>query len=500
MTNKLEKENKLLSFNSIALTIYLVHILMNLLELPQIKYFYIFEILFFAFGAFTKKWRDLLIPTFIFFFIEGQGRVLSNYNPLIRNIFDIYLIIILVKSVISNKKLIDFKKTPLFVTVLILMHFSWYFIQLFNFQNVSFLAVLTGSKIYIFPILFFLMFIQEELDINKYDQKSLLRSFIFIILLQVFLVFFQMIYKEAHLLAISPNYNRIMRGIFIKDLFRPFGTSFISGGISVHLAYISAFLFILKSNNKLDVILKTITISTMILACFVMQVRTSLIQLILISISAGAIQLLASRFKLFLVPLLFGLIMLIPVAINNSHYLEEKFPDLNLGQSISRLQALSSLKDVKSNRASSSLFFETLESKLTKTPFGLGPGRTGAANSLFVKEIKADILFDMSYSWTLDNLFISLAIDFGWGMIFYSLLVISLPCFILAQSIVIFFKNKKIDLILTISSIVTCSILASNWGSIAIPYNPTSFFFWFFLSISITELNKRSKNHESRNI
>jgi hypothetical protein len=500
MTIELKKSSKLISFDSIALILYALHILFNFMELPQIKYFYLLEVAFFMYGAFTKRWNDLLIPTFVFFFIEGQGRILSNYNFIMRNIFDIYLLVILAKSTIIHKKLIDFNKTPKFFTILILLHFGWYFAQIFNYQNVSPIAVLAGAKIYILPILFFLMFLREGMDLKKYNQRYLLNSFLFIIISQAVLVIYQMQHSDPHLLAISPHYSRIMRDVFVKHLFRPFGTSFISGGISVHFAYITAILFLFRSKTKLQTFFKIIAIIAMIFACFIMQVRTALIQLILIAFCAGFIQVLISRFRLVLLPLFLSTLLLIPLAIDNSKELDILFPKLQLGQSIARLEVLSDIQSVKGNRASPELFYETLVDKLTKTPFGLGPGRTGAANAMFVDKINSDVIFDMQYSWTLDNLFISLAIDFGWGMIFYSLLIILLPLYLLWRSIMYVIKGDGIDVITTTCAIVTLSILASCWGAIAIPYNPSSFFFWFFLSIAINEILQKERKLEKANL
>ena len=161
-----------------------------------------------------------------------------------------------------------------------------------------------------------------------------------------------------------------------------------------------------------------------------------------------------------------------------------------------RIQALSDLDEVKSQRATPDKFYKTLVEKLSRTPFGLGPARTGAANSMFVDKIKKDLEYDMSYSWTLDNLFISLAIDFGWGMIFYSLLIIGLPLYLLWNCAYLYFKHGLSSSIAYSSSVTSFVILLSNWGAIAIPYNPVSFFFWFFSASALYEFNRmKDTNH-----
>ncbi len=487
---KFIKARDLLTSNFLSLAMYLIHILMNYFEIGFLQYWYYLEVAFFFFIALKKPWPDLLYPTLIFFFIEGQGRILSNYNPIFRNIFDIYLVIIFLKSVIRDKKIIDFKATPTFFIVLIALHFVWYFVQFFNYQSVGIIGVFFASKIYILPILLFLMFLRNKMDIKAYDQNKLLGAILIIIFAQVFLIFHQMSLQEGHLLNLSPYYKKVMGERFIGNLFRPFGTSFVPGGISVHFAYISALLIFTKSTIRLASILKILAILAMIFACFTMQVRTSLIQLLLIVFGSYFMIALTSKMKLVLVPLILSSLLIIPIAIESSEKLDEMFPKLNLGYSIRRLQVLQDLDKIKSQRADFKTFYRTLTTKLEKTPMGLGPGRTGAANGMFVNRINADLLFDMRYSWTLDNLFISLAIDLGFGMIFYSLLIILFPIYLFLKTITIAIRKKKLNQTAFTCSLTTLIILASNWGAIAIPYNPVSFFFWFYLSIIIIELEK----------
>ena len=155
---KFIKPGELLTNNSVCLLLYLTHLVFNLLESPLLVPFYYLEVVFFLYLGFKKNWRDLLYPTLVFFFIEGQGRVLTGYNPLMRNIFDVYLIVILIKSIISDRKIIDLKAVPISFNILIILHFVWYIVQIFNFQNLGSMAVIFAAKIYILPLLFFHLF------------------------------------------------------------------------------------------------------------------------------------------------------------------------------------------------------------------------------------------------------------------------------------------------------------------------------------------------------
>lgn len=486
----------ILKINSDRLTflLYLVHILLNFMETPLLKYFYFFEIAVFLYLAFTKKWSELLVPTFVFIMIEGQGRVLGNFNIFIKNIFDIYLIILFIRSYIVNSQYFNFRKIPTFFYLMMLCHFLWYVVQLFNFQNVGFMGVVLASKIYIFPFLFFFMFLNDKIDFNNFNNNRVSLIFIGVLVAQSFLIFHQKELGESHMLAVSASYARPMGDKFIGNLFRPFGTSHLPGGISVYVSYVVCMFFFFTTKNKLISFLKIGSVFLLIFACFTMQVRTAFIQMLLVIFLSAIYISLEGKKKYFFIPLIFSTLLLIPVAFDNVEKIDQTFPTLDLGKSIQRFEILQDADQVLSQRASFKKFSNTMEEKLTRTPLGLGPGRTGAANAMFVGRIKNDLAYDMSYSWTLDNLFVSLAIDLGIGMIFYTFMIVGFPLYFMANSIYRYVKFGQINPVLGTSSVAMCVILMSCWGAIAIPYNPISFFFWFFISSAIIELEKEKTN------
>jgi hypothetical protein len=482
--------------NFIVVSLYLVHIALNFLESSALVYFYYLEILVFIFLAFTKDWKDLVIPTIFFFFIEGQGRVITNYNIIFRTIFDLYLLIIVLKSAIKSKSLLTTNKLPKFFNIMIVLHFSWYFIQLFNYQSVGMLGVLLAAKIYVFPILMFYMFLREKVEFDLKFRNQIFATCSLLLFTQCALIIYQKFGGESTLINISPYYSKIIGEKFSGLLFRPFGTSFISGGISVHFAYMMTFLFFGKTTFRFNFLIKILIIVLTLFACFTMQVRTSMVQMILILALSSFMISYASKARYFIIPGLLVVIFSIPTMLKNAEVLDKWFPELSLGYSIMRIQALSDIDEVKSQRATPDKFYKTLVEKLTRTPFGLGPARTGAANSMFVDKIKKDLEYDMNYSWTLDNLFISLAIDFGWGMVFYTLLIVTLPLYLLWNCVYLYFKYRLSSSIAYSCSVTSFVILLSNWGAIAIPYNPVSFFFWFFSACAIYEFNRlKSLSH-----
>src|SRR5690606_79709 len=151
---------------------------------------------------------------------------------------------------------------------------------------------------------------------------------------------------------------------------------------------------------------------------------------------------------------------------------------------------IATIEGLASQRASFSTFLEAMSDRVSKAPLGLGPGRTGAANSQFISIIKDDPRFDMTFSWTLDNLFISLVIDLGVGMIFYTLLIVGLPI----QTLFRYFSRLRSQSPPPTAAIVALICVFANlitsWGAISIPYNPSSFFFWFWLAYAMNQLDE----------
>src|SRR5690606_31407108 len=123
---KLMPKNPFNKHDSISLVIYAAHILLNFLGSPLIKYVYALSVMYFIYLAFRKSWQELFIPTFIFFFLEGQGRIVWEYNAISRIIFDLFLVIVLLRFTVTRGSIALPSKLPLFFKLMILGHFGWY--------------------------------------------------------------------------------------------------------------------------------------------------------------------------------------------------------------------------------------------------------------------------------------------------------------------------------------------------------------------------------------
>jgi len=479
------------NYEIISLLLYAIHILLNFAGTPAIKAFYVFEMIFFLILAFKYKWRDLFIPTIVLFFIEGQGRILGSYFPLHRIIFDLYLFTLALRHYIARRSIMLPNQIPTFFKFVILAHFGWYLVQFFNIESYGPLAVFVASKVYIFPFIMFFMFLEDPISQETNEQQARYFSLLWVLSFQLALIFFQLGEGEQSLLKLTPYYRKPLAGdIFTGEFFRPFGTGFGPGSISVYLACSVSFLFLSKKKSLKQIITTIILILLIYAACFVMQVRVALIMALFITFACSFVLLLKSKLKVFSVAGLIFFGTLIPTIFANIDKVQTYFPDVDLSSSINRLQAISTVEGAASRRGSFEKVFTNLFDRLEKAPMGLGPGHTGAAAGMFKELMDNDPKYGLAFSWALDNLYISLAIDFGWGMIFYTIIILAFPFYILSKTISNWKKNPKADNKVGIPLSSVLIILITTWGAISIPYNPISFFYWFWLAYSLQLLSQ----------
>lgn len=453
--------------------------------------------IFFLILAFKYKWRDLFIPTIVLFFIEGQGRILGSYFPLHRIIFDLYLFVLVLRHYIAKRSIMLPNHIPTFFKFAILAHFGWYIVQFFNIESYGFLAVFVASKAYIFPFIMFFMFLEDPISQKTNDQQARYLSLLWILSLQLALIFFQLGEGEQSLLNLSSYYRKpLLNGYFIGEFFRPFGTSFGAGSISIYLACTISFLFLSIKKSFMQILTTIIIILGIFSACFVLQVRVALIMALFIAFSCTLASILKTKLRFFGLAILFFTATLIPTILSNIDIVQTYFPDTNLTSSITRLQEISSVEAAASQRGSFEKVITNLFDRLDKAPMGLGPGHTGAVAGMFVEERNKDPKYGIDFSWALDNLYVSLAIDLGWGMIFYSMIILAFPFYIFSKSISQWRNNPSggFKVAIPLSSVLI--ILITTWGAVSIPYNPISFFYWFWLAYSIQLLNNQTGNQE----
>jgi hypothetical protein len=460
--------------------LYSIFMLGNFFAIPEIKYIYALICIFLIIHILKRGWLESVHMVIGFCFIEGQGRILWEYTPIVRIIFDITVILALFGKIIRDKTLFPRKWLSNFMATLFVLHFFIYVVELFNTNSVGLIGVLAASKIYIVPLLFFFMFLEKPLIDVKYLKRAQ-NVTIFFFITQTILAYIQMTYGETFMLALNPYYAKPLRGDqFTGWLFRPFGTSYVPGAYALFYPFTLGFLYVVNRGLRFS-IFRNLLVAIGFFGIFTSQVRSVLVKYILIFalINFALLFIQRNRFKSMVVNMLsIGLIVFA------SLFVDFDSSNLNLESAIMRFNSIGNVEQVSSSRIGFSQFIEVMSDKLSDNVLGLGPGRTGAANNISLGFIENDPLYGKYSSWASDNLFISLAIDFGWGMIFYILIILLFPLRLVSFTI---FKFKSMSherfRLVAISSAVSLVILIGNWGAIGLPYNPESFFFWLWVSI-----------------
>lgn len=485
--------NSLLVVNFVAL---IITFALNFLGLPILKYHYLIHILITFLAIILFDFSQILPIILTLYFLEGQGRIIWEYANWSRIIFDSFVLLSVLKTFISKKKLIDFKIIPIPLVLIISLHFLWYAVEFFNLNSLSYFSVLAATKVYIYPILFFFALVQVDLDVYQHKFQKTLNFLFFIIIFELALTFYQFQMKEGLVMNISHYYANSMKdGTFAGLLYRPFGTAQVPGAIAIFFFLTVGFLF-LKNTTKIGFILRTALISLMGFAIILCQVRSAFIKflLIIIIIHIGEFFFFRLKAKSFIG--FFATIIILSVAALTLTNSESPTGDKSIDLAIARVSTIVKVDQIKSSRLDLENFIKIATKKLSDNPLGLGPGLTGPVASMSLDSLANNRYVNANMIWTSDNLLIALIIDFGIGSIFYILMLIYIPTY-LFRFLFIFYKKKIYDsykvLLVCFSSIII--ILVGNWGALGVTYNPESFAFWFFSALGFSTIAKYKRGN-----
>lgn len=505
------EDSKLLSLVlGVNLVLIVLFFALNFIGSPMLKYVYLITIIFSIFATLFLNFLNLLPVIISLYFIEGQGRILWNNVGWTKFIFDAIVLLSILKIFISNKKIYNIQKLPKTILLLIILHFCWYLFAVFNLDTVSSIAAVVSSKLYVYPILYFLALTQVEFDVYSIKFERFLNFLIFLLFIESFLILIQYYLKENFVLEISPHYQTAMKQyIYTGSTYRPFGTSFSPGSISVFFYLTLGFLFLKLKNFKWN-FLSFLLIPLLTFTIILCQIRSALLKFVLIYL---LIQIGDAVFKRFRLKELLKLLVVISIFLIGANYIAN-FDVSSNGSSYSskeenethsfnegienvrdRFTSLSDTKTLKSSRINVTRFYVIAVEKLASKPFGYGPGFTGILGRLGMKETGFTSVKNEEY-WAWDNLFMSLLIELGFGAIFYILLLFYIPIF-LFQFLIRFYKlkmEKEYRVLLVCFSTLTI-MLFGNWGVIGITYNPESFVFWFFAALGFGTIAKYKNGH-----
>ena len=442
---------------------------------------------------------------FMFFFLifEGQGRILTGYNPFFRIVFDLYLAIIILKNLVKVRILFPKDKLPLLIYTLFIMHFAWWTIEIFNPRGANVFASLATSKFYIFPIVLFLGILSSDLRVESKEFQNYLFWYFIVLFIGIILCGVQMNFGADFMHGISPNYSYLFKKYqaYSGKLFRPWGTTHIPGGYSGILCYVVGFIFMFRSSDDMGVSLskRKVRIRYVIYIIFILaswytmlisQVRTLFIQNLMITILCILLRVwgLKAKSKTILA-LTVGTLISVGVSslfLNNLTDFSDKF---QLANSIVRIEQLDKT-GIMSKRASPSTVLDKLSSDM-EIPFGWGPGMTTTFLPAFVEAQKKRWDLKRYQFWALDNFYVFALLELGLGGIFIILISFFIPAFIFKYMV----KLKGVQEENSLSSMapalaVGIVVIIANWGAVLLPFNPVSFFYWFYVAIAMKEYNR----------
>jgi len=451
---------------------------LNLQSSPLIKWLYLFQAAFTVFCAFFFRFNLAFFFIISFLFTEGQLRIVWEYHPLARLIFDFVLIICIIRHLIQAKKLFPKDHIPSILTFFIGLHFCWYIVEIFNPASDNIVAVLAASKIYILPLLFFFLFLLTDWRWPKKRDHQLINLLLFLVVMESFLSIHQMRLQEQSLLSISTYYHHSLRGSFFSgENFRPYGTSFLPGAISVYF-YLALGIFFIHVKTPLQTFLTYCSVAFNWFCLFISQVRSAFAKHVILF---GVIHLLfflgqRYRFKrtMKFLPVIVVGFLFIPYFI---YHMTLYFPDINFASSIERFMIFNDIDKMKKQRITIDRFFTNSKKIITEYPLGRGVEKSGAASALTPYHPN----YDTRTIWHYDNLYLAVLIDLGVGALFYFFIIIFIP-FYLFYLLVHSLKEKDFlsAKILIVSLSVLVVILIGNWGAVGLLYTPEAFFFWYF--------------------
>lgn len=482
------------------------HVLLNFSGTALVSFSYIFCVLLSSFCILFYDWKDSFKVMCLMSLIEGQGRVLFGYNPFFRIFFDLLVTIAIFKSFITNKKFFNFSKMPKFTSILLLLHFLWFSVELFNPDGASFFASFATSKFYILPFLLLFTHLNNPIDLNGSDFRSFLKTLLISLFFLSLLCVYQKSLGSDYMNSLSGNYANLFKKyeIFQGSLFRPWGTSFVPGGFSIFYYLTSGFImlfYLYRPSSKLGFaklspFFLTLYSFLSYFVLFISQVRSAFLKSFLQMALFVASTFLRSGqlFKRLILVFVFVAISLLSITtiLKFLPFIDEH---LELEQSVTRFSQLSDSGSVSKSRLNTSkvlsIIFEGVE-----YPLGFGPGMTTSFLPEFqVAREKRKLDIDLSRFWSGDNIIVFFFLELGIGAIFILGCYLSFPFYLFSMALESL-KSRSIKdyRVISLALSQTLVIIFGNWGAASIVYNPESFFFMFWVALGFNVFYKEASS------
>lgn len=487
----------------------LLNIFLNIIASPIVKYVFLVQAFLVLIQILIGEEKNLIWVFMSLSLFEGQGRVLWGYSILFRLLFDILLGIMIIKGIVLNRKVVDRSVIPNYLLIGILLHFIWFILELFNPMGPSLFGAFATSKYFIFPFFLFFFFQMYPIDLNEIESQKKIQGIIVIYVLSAILVIIQNNLGLEHLTKISPLYLSLFDKFsqFVGQSFRPWGTSFGPGGMSTFFYTMVGIFFIYrprvfagKNTVKLALAssLKWSGLGFVFFASFISQVRSATLKTMMIFLGMLGLKFIGSRLKAKRA--VTGLLIFLALGLASPFLsFDYNTEDLNIDKTVSRWSQLAE-EGVSGNRANFDVFMEQVD-KRVEWPLGYGLGMTQGFLPDYNERRKEHVEIPGFYFWHLDNLIFFLLLELGAGAIFYIFVLVSLNISLLSRMITLL-RWREITafsvLAISYASVLTMTVFC--WGAVALPFNPESFFFWFWAALGFNVFSgvrdKRAKNSQ----
>ncbi len=472
----------------------ILYVILNFLGTPLVKYLYLIICFFVLAGLISSGLRKNIYALLILALIEGQGRILWGYNSVSRIVFDCLLVLGITKDLIKDRRLFDLKLVPKSLVTLIILHFCWFGLELFNPKGAGILPSFATSKYYIFPFFLFLSLVMNKFDIYSEEFQKFIDYYSVIVFLICLLCVKQMMMGADFMHSISPYYSNLFEKfkVFGGSNFRPWGTTYVPGGFSGYI-FLSGGFTVLKfladknlNKQKVFCYLALTIFSFYIL--FIGQVRAFLLRYILFVIIMVIAYIMIKKVKVS--KIVFGFTLAALISFVGIKLVSTLVGDqIDTKTSLNRLIELEN-EGILAQRMGIARLYETLERRV-QLPFGVGPGMTSNFLPQFAEARRAHIGLEQGYFWGNDNLIYLVIFELGIGGFVYVLILI-LNILIQFSGIIYCAKKGETRSALIMSgafAMVLINFLGS-YGSSSLLFNPESFYYWFWSAIGLIVYNE----------
>lgn len=470
----------------------LLNLFGNFLALPLVKYIFLLQALLVLLYILIGDYKDLVWVLMSFSLFEGQGRVIWGYGILFRLLFDLLVMIVIIKGIVKSRKVINREVIPNYLLLGIMLHLGWFILELFNPLGPNLFAAFATSKYYVFPFFLFFFFQMFPIELNEPENQKKIQSVFLLLILGSALVIFQNGLGEEHLNKISPFYISLFDKyrLFQGNDFRPWGTSFGPGGMGTFFYSMIGIFFIYrpsvltgKNTAKLATraLFKWGGLASIFFASFIGQVRSATLKSLLIVGGMFFLKFIGSRLKAKRAITVTGVLLIalslfpvLNVNVDNS--------ELGLSGSMERWGELSE-KGLSGGRAGLDKVMDNLD--MREIGFlGYGLGMTQGFLPDFEERRREHFEMPRWYFWHLDNLFFFLILELGVGSIFYIFVLVALIISLFSRLITLL-RWREITAFseVAVSFVSVVTMIVFSWGAVAIPFNPESFFFWFWAAL-----------------